>query len=293
VEKIEIQSFTGPNAEQIQYWNEAAGETWAAREDTLDQMIAPIGERVLALAAAAPGEKVVDVGCGCGATTLELARQVGQTGAVLGIDVSRPMLGRAVARAKARGFTHTNFVLADAQTADLGREDFDLLFSRFGVMFFAEPAAAFANLRRALRGDGRLAFVCWQPLQRNPWMLVPTLAIARHAPISPPDPNLPGPFAFADPERVRSILSLANFREVAIDGVELLLAPGGGDPDRAVELALEIGPGAAALRAAGAGPELRARAADSVRGAFGPFIQDGALHMPASIWLVHARGAWK
>lgn len=287
--QIEMPSFTGPNAQQIQYWNEAAGETWAAREDILDQMIAPIGERVLALAAAAPGEKVVDVGCGCGATTLELARQVGLKGAVLGVDVSRPMLGRALARAKARGLTHTNFVLADAQTADLGREDFDLLFSRFGVMFFADPTAAFANLRRAVRAGGRLAFVCWQPLQRNPWMLVPTIAIARHAAMSPPDPNLPGPFAFADPERVRSILSRANFTEVAIDAVELSLAPGGGDPNRAAEFALEIGPGAAALRAAGAGPELRARAADSVREAFGPFIQNGVLRMPASIWLVHAR----
>jgi SAM-dependent methyltransferase len=291
VEEIETPSVTGPNAEQIQYWNEAAGETWAAREDVLDQTIAPIGERVLALAAASPGERVVDVGCGCGATTLELARQVGLKGAVLGVDVSRPMLGRALARAKARGLTHTNFVLADAQTADLGREDFDLLFSRFGVMFFADPTAAFANLRRALRAGGRLAFVCWQAIQRNPWMLVPTMAIARHAPISPPDPNQPGPFAFADPERLRGILSRANFSEIAIDGVELSLAPAGGDPNRAVEFALEIGPGAAALRAAGAGAELRARAADSVREAFGPFIQHGTLRMPASIWLVHARPA--
>jgi len=291
VAQIETPPFGGPNAEQIQYWNEAAGEMWAAREDTLDQMMALIGERVLALAAATPGEKVVDVGCGCGATTLELARQVGPKGAVLGIDVSRPMLGRALARAKARGLTHTNFVLADAQTAGLGREDFDLLFSRFGVMFFADPTAAFTNLRRALRSGGRLAFVCWQPIQRNPWMLVPTIEIARHVPVSPPDPNLPGPFAFADPERVRSILSRANFSEVAIQGVELSLAPGGGDPSRAAEFALEIGPGAAALRAAGAGPELRRQAADAIREAFGPFVQDGALRMPASIWLVHARRA--
>jgi len=290
VTEIEMPSLAGPNAEQIQYWNEGAGESWAAREQTLDRLIAPIGERVLALADAAPGERVVDVGCGCGATSLELGHRVGPKGAVLGVDVSRPMLGRALARAKASGLTNSTFVLADAQTAHLGREDFDLLFSRFGVMFFADPTAAFANLRRALRGGGRLAFVCWQPIQRNPWMLVPALAIARHVPMSPPNPNLPGPFAFADPERVRGILSRANFGEIVIDGVDLSLALGDGDPSRAVEFALEIGPGAAALRAAGGGPELRARAADSVREALAPFIQQGALHMPAAIWLVHARG---
>jgi SAM-dependent methyltransferase len=275
----------------IRYWNEAAGETWAAREDGLDQVIAPIGERVLALAAASPGEKVVDIGCGCGATTLELARQVGPEGAVLGVDVSCPMLGRALARAKARGLTQTDFVLADAQIAQLGREEFDLLFSRFGVMFFAEPTIAFANLRRMLRAGGRLAFVCWQSIQRNPWMLVPSLAIARHVQLSPPEPGQPGPFAFADPERLRGILSSAGFAEIRIEGAELSLAPGGGDPDRAVEFALEIGPGAAALRAAGVGPEIRARAADSIREAIAPFLQQGTLQMPAAVWLVHARNA--
>lgn len=279
--------FAGPNAEQVRYWNEAAGETWATREDALDQVIAPIGERVLALANALPGENVLDVGCGCGATTIELARQVAPTGAVLGIDVSRPMLERA--RARARALTNTSFVLADAQTAELGRECFDLLFSRFGVMFFADPSAAFENLRRALRPGGRIAFVCWQRIQQNPWMLVPALAIARCVPVSPPDPNAPGPFAFADPERVSAILSGANFGEVVVDGVEMSLALGGGDPDRAVEFALEIGPGAAALRAFGAGAELRVRAAEAVRKALSPFTQNGTLKMRAAIWLVRAR----
>lgn len=287
--QLETPSFAGPNAEQIRYWNEAAGESWATREDALDQVIAPIGERVLALARARPGDSVVDVGCGCGATTVELARQVGPTGAVLGVDVSRPMLQRAVARAKASALTHTRFVLADAQTAALERECFDLLFSRFGVMFFADPIAAFLNLRRALRSGGRVAFACWQPLQRNPWMQVPALAIARHVPMSPPDANAPGPFAFADPGRVSAILSSAHFAEVVVDGVEMSLAPGGGDPQRAAEFALEIGPGAAALRAFGAGAELRARVVQEVRKALTPFTQNGKLKMPAAIWLVRAR----
>jgi len=288
---LENPSFVGPNAEQIRYWNEAAGETWAAREDALDQFIAPIGERVLALADAGPGESVVDVGCGCGATTVELARRVGPKGSVLGIDVSRPMLERALARATSRGLGNTSMVLADAQTAELKPECFDLLFSRFGVMFFADPTAAFRNLRRALRRSGRLAFVCWQSIQHNPWMRVPALAIARHVPLSPPEPNAPGPFAFADPGRISAVLSGADFGAVVIEGVELSLALGGGDLNRAVEFALEIGTGAAAFRAAGAGAELRARAAEDVRDALRPYTANGALHMPAAIWLVRARAS--
>jgi SAM-dependent methyltransferase len=282
-------SFAGPNAEQIRYWNEAAGETWATREEALDQAIAPISDRALVLASAQLGENVIDIGCGCGATTVELARRVGSKGTVLGVDVSRPMLERALARTKACGLPNASFLLADAQTAELKREEFDLLFSRFGVMFFADPTAAFANLRQALRPGGRLTFVCWQPIQRNPWMLVPALAIARHVPLSPPDPNAPGPFALADPERVSRILSGAHFDEVMIEGVEMSLAMGGGDPERAVDFALEIGPGAAALRAAGAGDALRARAAEDVRKALGPYTENGKLKMPAAFWLVRAR----
>jgi SAM-dependent methyltransferase len=199
------------------------------------------------------------------------------------------MLERALARARARGLAHLHFRLADAQTAELGREEFDLLFSRFGVMFFADPEAAFRNLRRALRAGGRLAFVCWQPVQRNPWMLVPATAIARHVPISPPEPNQPGPFALGDPERVQRILFRAGFRDVGVEGGELSLSPGGGDLDHAVEFALEIGLAAAALRAANAGPDLRKQAAESVREALRPFATGGALRMPAAIWLVHAR----
>jgi len=286
---IETPGFSGPNAEQIRYWNGAAGESWVHYEDALDRVIAPIGERVLARADAAPRERVVDIGCGCGATSVELARRVGPSGRVLGVDVSQPMLGRALARAKAHALTNTNFVLADAQTEQFGEGQYDLAFSRFGVMFFSDPTAAFANLRRALRVGGRIVFVCWQPIERNPWMLVPAVAISRHVPVSPPDPTTPGPFSLANPERLHSILSGANLSEIVVEAQELSLAPGGGDLDRAVEFALQIGPGAAALRAAGAGPELRARAARAVREQLAPFAKEATIEMQAAFWLVCAR----
>jgi SAM-dependent methyltransferase len=279
-----------PNAEQVKYWNEVAGPLWVAREELLDAAIAPAGRRAMDAAAPAAGELVLDVGCGCGSTTLELARRVGPTGQVLGVDLSEPMLARARVRAEESGVANARFMRADAQTADLGRERFDVLYSRFGVMFFADPPAAFANLRRSLKRGGRVAFVCWQPVQRNPWMLLPALAVGRHLPLPAPDPAAPGPFAFADPARVQDVLARGGFSDVAIDGAEFSLAVGGGgDLDRATEFTLEVGPAASALRAANAGPELRRAVVESVREALAPYERDGGVWMDAAVWLVSAR----
>ena len=279
-----------PNAEQVKYWNEVAGPLWVAREEVLDAAISPAGRQAIDAAAPSAGEHVLDVGCGCGSTTLELARRVGPTGDVLGIDLSEPMLARARARADASGLTNVRFLRADAQIADLGRERFDVLYSRVGVMFFADPPAAFSNLRRSLRRHGRVAFVCWQPVQRNPWMLLPALAVGRHLPLPPPDPGAPGPFAFADPDRVRDVLARSGFSDVAVDGADFSLAVGGGgDLDRATEFTLEVGPAASALRAANAGPELRQAVVASVREALAPYERDGAVWMDAAVWLVSAK----
>ncbi len=279
-----------PNAEQVKYWNEVAGPLWVAREGLLDAAIAPAGRRAIDAGAPAVGEHVLDVGCGCGSTTLELARRVGPTGQVLGVDLSEPMLGRARTRAAESGVTNARFQRADAQTADLGRDRFDVLYSRFGVMFFADPPAAFRNLRRSLKRGGRVAFVCWQPVQRNPWMLLPALAVGRHLPLPPPDPAAPGPFAFADPARVREVLASGGFSDVAIEGAEFSLAVGGGgDVDRATEFTLEVGPAASALRAANAGPELRQAVVAAVREALAPYERDGGVWMDAALWLVRAQ----
>jgi SAM-dependent methyltransferase len=277
-----------PNADQVRYWNEVAAPTWVERQEMLDALIDGLGQQALDRARPAPGERVLDVGCGCGATSLALGRRVGPTGEVLGVDVSRPMLGRARERIGAAGAANVRFLEADAQTADVGRASFDLAFSRFGVMFFAEPDVAFANLRASLRPGGRLTFVCWQRVDRNPWMLVPVMATAKHVPLPPPDPLAPGPFAFADPERVRGILDRAGFRDVVLEEGSDQLALGGGDVDRASEFALEMGPAAAALREAVADAALRERVTASIREALLPFAPGGALRLPAATWIVTA-----
>jgi SAM-dependent methyltransferase len=281
--------MTEPNADQIRYWNETAGPKWVRYEAWLDAQIGPLGRRAMDQARIAAGEHVLDVGCGCGETTLELARRVGPEGRVLGLDVSGVMLERARQRASAAELSQVRFEQADAQVHRF-EPSFDALFSRFGVMFFASPQAAFTNLRRALRPGGRLALVCWQALQKNAWLYVPLSAAARHITLPPPPaPDAPGPFSFADPERVTRILEQAGFTGIELESVEEPLAvAGGADLDTAVEFLIEaVGPTSAVLREAD--PALRPVVAAAVREALLPFATPTGVRIPAAAWIVTAR----
>lgn len=269
------------NAAQIDYWNTNAGQTWAELQDLLDRQIQPLGAAAMRALAVRPGERILDIGCGCGQSSLELAELTGMGGAVVGADISRPML--EIARGRAKG--PIEFREADAQTADLGRGGFDAVYSRFGVMFFEDPAAAFANIRTQLKPGGRLAFVCWRSPAENPLMVGPMMAAAPLLPPQPPpDPLAPGPFAFADPERVRGILEGAGFTDVAIQPFDDRVGAGG--LEQAMALAFRVGP---LGRALAANPEARESVIDAVRGAIEPYVTDEGVKMPAAVWIVTAR----
>jgi SAM-dependent methyltransferase len=279
---------TNPNAAQITHWNEVAGVTWAELGALLDRQMAETGRNAMKALAPRHGERLLDVGCGCGWTTLDLARAVGPEGRVTGLDISRPQL--AVARdraAEAALSSHVDFVEADAQTHPFDAGAFDGLFSRFGVMFFADPTAAFQNLRRALVPGGRLAFLCWCPMADNPVMTIP-MAAARHRlpPMPPPTPNAPGPFAFADEGRVRGILEAAGFAEVAMTRQDGEM--GGNSLEDSLKVALRVGPLGAALREH---PHLLPEAREDVTAAYLPLVRDGAVWMRAATWIVTARSA--
>jgi SAM-dependent methyltransferase len=276
-----------PNADQIKYWNEISGAKWVKLQPVIDEQIRPLGRLAMERAALRPGERVLDIGCGCGETTRELARRVAPGGRVTGIDISAPMLDRARQLSESEGAA-TRFELADAQIHAFAPASADVLFSRFGVMFFTDPTAAFANLRRALAPRGRLAFVCWQAFPENAWMAVPMLAALQHMPPPPiPAPGAPGPFSFADPARVRGILEGAGFHRVQLEDVrETLTIGGGAGADETTEFMLQMGPTGAALRDADS--TLKARVALAVREALLPYATPEGIRMTSASWIVTA-----
>jgi SAM-dependent methyltransferase len=277
------------NADQIAYWNGPGGQRWADRQQTQDVVLAPVADLLIDRARAKPGERIVDVGCGAGATTMAFAQQVGPDGYVLGIDISAPMLARA--REIAPAGLPVEFVLADATVHPFDPASFDLVASRFGVMFFAEPALSFANLRRALRPSGRLAFACWREPRENPFFMAPLQAVYKHVPkLPPPAPEDPGPFAFASEARVHRILGEAGFSAIVMEpcNLELDIAIGRG-LDVAVQSALEIGPAARALAEQPA--EIVSAARNSIREALAVFARGQAVPLPASIWIVTAKAS--
>jgi len=276
------------NSAQIEEWNGALGEKWAEEQETLDGLTAPFGEAAIKAAGPRPGELVIDIGCGCGASSLSLARAVGEGGRVLGVDVSRPMLEVARRRAKAAGLANLTFEQADASSAGLPAGQ-DLLYSRFGVMFFAAPVPAFAHLGRSLKGNGRMAFICWRAPKDNPWATVPVMAGRQALGIegAPSDPFAPGPFAFADEGRVRGILQEAGFRDVKAERFDdrMLL---GSSPRSAAEATARIGPLGRLVRESG--PEHLPKILDAVEKALTPLAaKDGSVAPPAGAWVVTAK----
>jgi SAM-dependent methyltransferase len=277
------------NADQIAFWNGPAGQRWTDRQQAQDIMLAPVADILIDRAKAGVGERIVDVGCGCGATTFALAQKVGPAGHVFGIDVSAPMLGRA--RQIAPKGLPVDFELADATVYPFEPASADLLVSRFGVMFFAAPALSFANMRRALRPAGRMAFACWREPRDNPWLMAPLQAAYKHAPRLPqPGPDDPGPFSFASEQRVAGILGEAGFTAIEMERCDLSLdiATGRG-LEAAVETAVEIGPAARALE--GQAPDVIAAATHSIREVLSPFASGQQVPLAASFWMVTARGS--
>jgi SAM-dependent methyltransferase len=277
------------NADQIAYWNGPGGQRWADRQQTQDILLAPVADILIDRARPSSGERVIDVGCGSGATSIAFAQKVAPSGHVFGVDVSGPMLARA--RASASKELPVDFVLADATVYPFDPASFDLLASRFGVMFFAEPSRSFANMRKALRPTGRLAFACWREPRENPFFMAPLQAVYKHVAKMPQQgPEDPGPFSFASEARVHRILGEAGFTGIAMEPHNLALDVAiGRGLDAAVQSALEIGPASRALE--GHPADVRAAATNSIRETLATFAKGETVPLPASIWIVTARAS--
>jgi SAM-dependent methyltransferase len=278
-----------PGTLEQQYWNSPATRAWSERYEPIDRLFAEVTRLALDAAAPRQGELILDIGCGSGTTVLALAGRVGGNGSVLGADIAEASVKKARERIAAAGLRQANAIVADVATHDFPPSSFDLAFSRFGVMFFSDPAAAFRNLRQAMKPSGRLAFTVFRRPQENPWATMPLAAMSDLVPLPPPPgPEDPGQFAWADPDRVRRILDAGGFREVSLTPHDLrmpIARPGGAA--EAADFAMQIGPVVRATLNAPA--EQRA----AVRARLQDFYQkhDGSqgIVLPGAVWIVNAR----
>ena len=279
-----------PNEDQIAFWNGEGGEKFIKFQHTLDIMLEPFGAEAITRLDIKPGEKVLDIGCGCGGTTIDLARRVGAKGEAVGVDISEPMLALAEDAAAHAELTNVFFEVADVQTGPLHRDSFDAAFSRFGIMFFEHPETALGHVHAMLHDEGRIAFACWQPMEVNPWIGLQVAAVMPFAPEvpPPPGPDDPGPFSFGDPDRIRRVLGEAGFKDIQIDGFTPKIALGATkDLDEAVAFGLEVGP--ASMLLADTDDATKAKATEAVRDALAPYHTDTGVVTETAAWIVSAQ----
>ncbi|MEL6478623.1 MAG: methyltransferase domain-containing protein [Pseudomonadota bacterium] len=269
-------------------WTGQLGAKWAEVIEAMDHQLAPAAQPGLAALAAQPGERVIDLGCGGGPTSLEIARSVGSEGAVLGLDISPDLLG--IARTRAAGVAQLDFVQGDAASHAFGADRWDALYSRFGCMFFDDPVAAMTHLRAALRPGGRTALTVWAEPQHNPWAMIPANAATEVlGEAEKPAPGAPGPFGWATHEIFMPILDGAGWREIAIEehDIEMEIGLGTGDPvTRAIELACQIGPMARRLEEH---PAAEADLRRVLAPKFASHVRDGSVRLPGRIRVIIAR----
>lgn len=270
---------------QREYWNSKVGDEWARQAGLMDAMLKPITDAGFARLQLALGERVLDIGCGAGATTLVAGEHVGAGGEAVGVDLSRPLLALAGRRAAARG--HVRFIEADVAEAAIPGVPFDAAFSRFGVMFFDDPVHGFTRIREALRPGGRIVFVCWRPFAENGWARAPLAALKPllHSPVAPPDPNAPGPFQLQEAAKIEATLAGAGWRDASLARWDGDVLVSGGGADAAAAFLLKIGPCARAIVDQRLDPALAARTlTDFLR----RHERAGRVALPAACWIVRA-----
>jgi SAM-dependent methyltransferase len=276
---------TSPNAAQIAYWNGPIGRAWAKQQEKRDRDHAGITEPLMEWAAVKPNEAVLDIGCGAGTTTLMLAARVGPNGKAMGVDLSGPMLEVAHRRAEAaRG--PAQFVQADAAEYAFEKQVFDLGFSQFGVMFFADPVAAFRNIRRALRKRARIAFACWRSPAEHLWSSIPESAARPFLPEPPPaDPHAPGRFSLRLPDRIKQVLGGAGFYAIEIEKLDARTFAGA-TPEEAASSAIDSGPLQRTL--ADADEVTRQKVRDAVTARLADEMGPDGIYLTSAAWLVRA-----
>ena len=277
------------NKNQKDFWSGKGGDIWVERQNAMDTMLSPLGEAALNKLNFNEEENVLDIGCGCGHTTLNIAKRIGPSGNVTGLDISEPMLKRAKESAVEMSITNTSFKCVDVQTEDLGDQIYSAAFSRFGVMFFEDSIAAFKNINRSLISGGYLSFVCWQSPAVNPWQSLFIQEVKKFLDLPSPPPRSPGPFAFMESEYVSSILEESKFQDITIEGheAEVNMFSGRSLSD-SVKDYISINPVVTQMLKESSENQI-AEIVNSGIEAFSPYYSEKGLIFPSATWLVTAR----
>lgn len=276
------------NIKQKQFWSGAGGDVWVDKQREMDIMLNPLGERVIQGLDLKEETKILDIGCGCGATTLEIAKIVNQ-GEVIGVDISEPMLERATQTASDMALTNISYQVKDVQVDEMPNKYFDIAFSRFGVMFFEDPFEAFNNINHSLKDDGQLSFVCWQNASLNPWQSLSIQVIKEFLDLPAPAPKSPGPFAFEDKSYINEILTESGFRDIEIkDNQEDIVMFSGKSIREACEDYLTINPVVTEMLK-NSPTELREEILEALIGKFSDFHNNEGLLFPSATWIVTAK----
>ena len=276
------------NIKQRQFWSGAGGDVWVNKQREMDIMLNPLGDRVIERLDLKSDAKIIDIGCGCGATTLEIAKKITQ-GEILGVDISEPMLDKATETAKEMSLSNISFEVKDVQVDVMPQNYFDVAFSRFGVMFFEDPFEAFKNIHSSLKKDGLLSFVCWQNASLNPWQSLSIQVIKEFLDLPAPAPKSPGPFAFEDKTYLEEILRESGFKGLEIlDNQEDIVMFSGKSIREACEDYLTINPVVTEMLK-NSKPELTEEILEALVIKFSNFHQNDGLLFPSATWIVTAK----
>ena len=276
------------NIKQRQFWSGAGGDVWVNKQREMDIMLNPLGDRVIERLDLKSDAKIIDIGCGCGATTLEIAKKITQ-GEILGVDISEPMLDKATETAKEMSLSNISFEVKDVQVDVMPQNYFDIAFSRFGVMFFEDPFEAFKNIHSSLKKDGLLSFVCWQNASLNPWQSLSIQVIKEFLDLPAPAPKSPGPFAFEDKTYLEDILRESGFKGLEIlDNQEDIIMFSGKSIREACEDYLTINPVVTEMLK-NSKPQLTEEILEALVIKFSNFHKNDGLLFPSATWIVTAK----
>ena len=277
------------NKEQKAFWSGKGGEIWVSKQDSMDIMLSPLGEEAIKKLNLSSDENVLDIGCGCGSTTISIANEILKNGTISGIDISTPMIEKAKRSVDELSLSNVDFFVKDVQTEDLGENIFSSAYSRFGVMFFDDPFKAFSNILTSLKENGKLSFVCWQSPKLNPWQSLSVQAVRQFIDLPSPPKRNPGPFAFQEKDYVNDILKKAGFKNIQIEDFQREIDMFYGKAlEEAAEDYLSINPVITKMLKESS-QEIRKSVSDSLREAFRPFYNEDKLTFPSATWIISAK----